>query len=354
VVMGWRRFPSSYRCVQGLGSSPFHTRCDRKPIQGEARCLRPMATDDWPSHAALCSAVARRVEAVLDQTGAGLAAIIRLILAGENRVLSPQPRPHSSLIVTAVCASAGGSWRQSLWPAVAMECAMAAADAFDDIADGEAAALRQQIGTGGMLMGAAGLLALAPGIALRGVEDGLSEHTVVELGRLLSQELGRAADGQARSLMAATATDEVAAYELSAAKSGPLGSLAAGLGARTATDDPHVLSAYAAFGWHVAVFSQLLNDARDSAPGGSREKRDVRAGSRTVPLVFAGSSGAPNDLEGGALVNWEERERERIVAEGGVLAAIALAQAERVRGLAVLDSLAAIGRPVDVLRQFLA
>jgi len=315
--------------------------------------LNPEPPAGWPPRAALCSAVAERVETLLGETGDRLAAVMRVIMSSENRVLSREPRPHSSIVVTAACVSAGGTWESALWPAVAMECAMAAADVFDDIADDEAAVLAENVGPGVVVMGAAGLLALATGIVLRGVEDGLPEQTVVDLGRLLSENLVQAADGQARSLSAATTTDAVDAYELAAAKSGPLGSLAARLGARTASDDPDLLQAYATYGWHLAVFSQLLNDARDAAPSGSTEKRDVRAGSRTVPLVFVGSSGAPPDLRGESLLEWEQRERERVATEGGLLAAVALAQAERLRGLAVLESLAEVGRPVDALRQLL-
>ena len=310
-----------------------------------------MAHDDFPSNAALGTAIAQRLESVLDETAQHLSGIIRLVFSSENRVLSAEPQPRSSIVVSTVCVSAGGVWRQSLWPAVAMECAMAAADMFDDVADGESTPLLRQIGPGGMLMGAAGLLALAPGIILRARDDGVPPQTVADLVRLLSDELAHAADGQARGLSSARSTDAVDAYELAAAKSGPLGSLAAQLGARIASSDPELLQSYATFGWHLAVFSQLLNDARDASPGASTEKRDVRTGSGTVPLVFTGSSGAPADVQGAALHEWEARERERVIAEGGVLAAVALAQAERGRGLAVLDSLATTGRPVDPLRQ---
>jgi geranylgeranyl pyrophosphate synthase len=310
-------------------------------------------TDAWPSMAHLRSALAERVEQVLGETGDRLAEISTAIMSSEDRVLSVDPRPQSSLLVMAACVSAGGTWQQALWPAVAMECAMAAADVFDDIADGEAAALWAHFGPGAVLIGTAGLLALAAGTVLRGIHDGLQERTVVDLGRLLSDELAQAADGQARSLAPRAVTDAVDAYEVAAGKSGPLGSLAARLGARTTSDDPELLRLYGSFGWHLAVFSQLLNDARDAAPSGSPYKRDVREGRQTVPLVFTGSAGAPSHLEGRALQEWEERERQRVAAEGGVLAAVALAHAERLRAAEVLETLAQIGRPVQVLRRLL-
>jgi hypothetical protein len=110
---------------------------------------------------------------------------------------------------------------------------------------------------------------------------------------------------------------------------------------------------YSSFGWHLAVYSQLLNDARDAAPSGSMHKRDVREGRQTVPLVFTDSAGAPSYLQGQALLAWEERERQRVAAEGGVGVAVALAQAERLRAGEVLETLAGIGRPVKVLRRLL-
>ena len=309
--------------------------------------------DGWPASTELRSALAGRTREVLAAVGDRLAEISTVIMSSEDRVLSANPRPQSSVLVLAACVSAGGSWQHALWPAVAMDCAMAAADVFDDIADGEAGTLSERFGPGSVLIGSAGLLALAAGIVLRGIHDGVPERTVIDLGRLLSDELAQAADGQARSLAPHAVTDAVDAYEVAAAKSGPLGSLAARLGARTACDDQELLRLYGRFGWHLAVYSQLLNDARDAAPGGSKQKRDVREGRQTVPLVFTGSAGAPANLQGRALAEWEERERQRVAAEGGVLAAVALAQAERLRAQEVLDALAQLGRPVQMLRHLL-
>jgi len=312
-------------------------------------------TDDapaiWPASADLCAAVTQRVNAVLNEQGNRLAPMIRLILSREDRVLSPEPRPQSSVLVAFACVSAGAAWQRALWSAVAMECAMAAADVFDDIADDEASALGEP---GVVLMGAAGLLALAAGSLLRGTDDGLSQRTVIDLGRMLSDELAHAADGQASSVAPDASDDALGAYELAAAKSGPLGSLAARLGARCATDDAEVQELYATYGWHLAVYSQLLNDTRDAAPGGPTHKRDVRDGRQTVPLVFTGSSGAPADVRGAALSSWESHERNRVAAEGGLVAALALAQAERLRALSALDTLASSGRPVEGLRRLLS
>jgi geranylgeranyl pyrophosphate synthase len=307
----------------------------------------------WPSPAELCAAVAGRLEEVLQATPDVMREVFRSIMSSEDRVLSATPRPQSSLLVAAAAVSAGGTWQTALWPAVAVECVMAAADVFDDIADSEATELDTRFGPGVALMGAAGLLTLGIGVIGRAVNDGLPHATVLEAVQLLTSELIAAADGQARSLRRETVIDATDAYDLAAAKSGPLGSLAACLGARTVSDDPELLRLYGRYGWHLAVYSQLFNDARDAAPSGSRRKRDVREGRNTVPLVFTHSSGAPPQLGGTALQEWERLERERVEAEGGVLTAVALAQAERVHALEVLETLARIGRPVQLLRQLL-
>jgi geranylgeranyl pyrophosphate synthase len=235
-----------------------------------------------------------------------------------------------------------------------MECALAAADVFDDLADGETGALASRFSDGVLLIGAAGLLALASEAALRADEDGIPASTVLALGRLLGAELAWAADGQAHASHTPPASGGVVeAYELSARKSGPLGALAARLGALSATDDEGLLELYGSYGWHLGVLSQLLNDARDAAPGAAPHKRDVRDGRPTVPLIFIGSSPAPADLAGPALAEWEERERRRVIAEGGMTATYALAHAERLRALQALDALARRGRPVRLLRDLL-
>lgn len=307
----------------------------------------------WPKALDVYAALRPRLEAVLAAQGELVAELARRALASGGRGLSDQPRSPVTLVVVGCCLSAGRDWRAALWPAVGMDCIMAAADLLDDVADGEMDAY-EGLSPGVVLTCAAGLLAAAGGVVLRAVEDGVPAQTAVALGQIVAAEFARAANGQARSLHAAVpAGDAVAAYQASSAKSGPFGSLAGRLGARVATEDADLLDLYGRYGWRSAVFGQLTNDAVDAAPGASVHKRDVVVGAQTVPLVFSGSAGAPAGLQGAELAAWEEQERERIAAAGGVTVAYALAQAERLRAIEVLDTLAARGHSVDGLRALL-
>jgi geranylgeranyl pyrophosphate synthase len=227
---------------------------------------------------------------------------------------------------------------------------MAAADLFDDVADADPDSNLAE-SPGVLLTAAAGLLAAAGAAVVRVVEDGVSSPTAVALVELLGHEFARAANGQAVSLQHLHGIDALAAYRQAAAKSGPLGSLIARLGARTATDNAEIVELLGQFGRRLGVRSQLLNDARDAAPGATRIKADVRIGARTVPLVFTGSTGAPHGLSETQLANWEEQERARIAASGGLIAARALAEAERLGAVHALDSLEHLGCRVAGLRR---
>jgi len=205
-----------------------------------------------------------------------------------------------------------------------------------------------------LVTAAAGMLTLASVAALRVDEDGASPMTAVALGKLFGDKFAHAANGQAVNLAPNQRIDALAAYRQAAAKSGPLGSLIARLGARTATDDERIVDLLGEFGRRLAVHSQLMNDARDAAPSAMRLKADVRAGAHTVPLAFTGSSGAPRELVDDELSAWEQNERARILAGGGLAAAQALAEAERLRAVQILDTLEGLGCDVGGLRALLA
>jgi geranylgeranyl pyrophosphate synthase len=305
----------------------------------------------WPTSAEVHAAVAERVLRLLDQYGGPVATVATRALSAGQGLLSERPHSLTCVLVPGACIAAGGTWQAALWPAAAAELVMAAADVLDDVADldpGTETSTRPGV----LLTAAAGMLTLASVAALRVVEDDATPMTAVALGQLLGDKFAQAANGQAVNLAPNQRIDALAAYRQAAAKSGPLGSLIARLGARTATDDERIVDLLGEFGRRLAVYSQLINDARDAAPG-ALQKADVRAGAHTVPLAFTHSAGAPPELSEDALAAWEQNERARILAGGGVAAAQALAEAERLRAVQILDTLEGLGRGVAGLRALL-
>lgn len=308
------------------------------------------AIERWPSLGEIYPYVAARAEALLAHRGPLVTRLARAALSAGHGILAEKPHAMSTAVVVGACVCAGGDWRHAAWPAVAMECVMAAADVLDDVADGNLDLLPEGFSPGAALTAAAGLLALAGEAVVRGEDDDVPPLTAVALARLLGGAFARAAEGQAQGLMPATApATPVHAYQVASEKSGPLGSLAARLGARTATDDPELVEALSQFGWHLAVHNQLLNDLRDAAPGAPAHKPDVRQGHLTVPIAFAASPGAPVDVSAEALAAWERAERDRIEATGALSVTFALAEAERLKAHRVLDSLKDRRRPVEGL-----
>ena len=179
-------------------------------------------------------------------------------------VLADKPHSLTTVLVPGACLSAGADWRAALWPAAGAECMMAAADLFDDVADADpGVAFNPAVA----LTAAAGLLSLAGLAVIRVVEDGASPQLPWPWPGCW----------QRNSPAPVTVRQPICSpmgpwmlwppYRQSAAKSGPLGSLIARLGARTATDDGDIVDSSVDSAGTSRVRSQLLNDARDAAPG---------------------------------------------------------------------------------------
>jgi geranylgeranyl pyrophosphate synthase len=303
----------------------------------------------WPSSTEVHAAVAERIRRLLDEHFGPVADFGRRTMSVGHGVLSDHPHSFTTVLIPGTCLAAGADWHAALWPTAAAEYMMAAADLFDDVADADPGNLAAG-NPGVALTAAAGLLSLAAVAVVRVTDDGARPTTAVALADLLGTGFAQAANGQAANLQPERSVDALTAYLQAAAKSGPLGSLMARLGARTATDDVEIVDLLGQFGRCLAVRSQLLNDARDAAPDAADLKADVRAGARTVPLAFAHSTGAPPSLTDEEAAAWETQERARVAAGGGLIAAQALAEAERLRAIQALDALEHLGRPVDGLR----
>jgi hypothetical protein len=267
----------------------------------------------WPTSSELHAEAQHRLGALLDATGGVVAAVGRQALSSSHGLLSAAPQSLTTVLVVGACVAAGGSWRAAVWPAVGAECLMAAADLFDD-ADGDARHAEAPL----LLTAAAGLLSLATVALVRAIDDGATPSTAAALVQLAGEGVAAAANRHALNLAPVTGqVDAVTAYCDAAARSAPLGSLLARLGGRTATEDARILGLLGDFGSRLGVRSQLLNDA-----------------------------GAP-------LASWEAQERPWAAAGGGLLAAAALAQADRLRALDALDALEQLGCSVAGLCELL-
>jgi geranylgeranyl pyrophosphate synthase len=306
---------------------------------------------DWPRASQLYAPVRERLRLVLDRHPL-TARVAAPSFEKPGKILGEGTMAFSPLVVMGSCFSAGGVWQQAVWPAAALELLMGSADLLDDIADGELDAY--DVSPGVVLTAAAGLLALAGEAMARSTEDGVAPEIAAELAARLGADFALAAEGQATSLHTPPGEGDVmGAYQLAAGKSGPFGALAAWSGARVTTADADLLERYGEYGRALAVHSQLLNDARDASPEGSVAKEDIRAASPTVPVIFARSRGAPAGISSEELPAWEQAERQRIKAAGGVATAFAMAEAERAQAMVILDELRTAGLRVYGLRALL-
>src|SRR5689334_11205804 len=201
-----------------------------------------MAEPDWPSSQEVHAAARPRLERLLEATGGLTAEIGGHAFGVKHGLLSEAPHSLTIVLVAGACQSAGQPWQCALWPAVGAECMMIAADLFDDAADLDPAGTLAQYGSPVLLTTAAGLLSLATTAVLRVSDDGAPASTAVALVGIRASGFAAACNGQALNLQkGANQLDALSAYRQSAAKSGPLGSLIARMGARTASDNPKVV-----------------------------------------------------------------------------------------------------------------
>ncbi|HVC35350.1 MAG TPA: hypothetical protein VNL16_17695, partial [Chloroflexota bacterium] len=167
--------------------------------------------------------IATRVETLIRGAGRTLENVARAALGQEGGILSARPTAIWSDLLTRACVAAGGRPTDARWAATGVEITMAAADIFDDVADGEPSEALRRYGPGALLTTAAGLLSLGTEAMLRSVEDGVSEHCANLLARVLARGFAAATDGQTASLLATGQVRDVGeAYRLAAGKSGPL------------------------------------------------------------------------------------------------------------------------------------
>lgn len=234
------------------------------------------------------------VRSRIAETIGGMVAEAGLTDEFRELLLIPLSRPHKpfgnesewpwSALVIASSQSAGGDELAAISVAAAVECALAGADVFDEIEDGDASELVDRCGSPQALNVAGGLLSLAY-LLLAHVGNEAADSS---LGSLLSQTMSRfmltAANGQHLDLAgegSGLAADE--AVVIAQAKAGTLGAMAARLGALVGRQGEERLAEYERVGQHLATAGQLANDLRDATD--SSTKSDLLRQKPTLPLA---------------------------------------------------------------------
>lgn len=258
-------------------------------------------------------------------------------------ILIPLSRPHKpfgtdpewpwSALVVAAAHSASAGVLAATTVAAAVECALAAADVFDEIEDGDASDLIDRCGAAQALNVAGALLSLAYLILadLKAEEP----HRLPQplLSGTMSRFMLQAAAGQHVDLAnegVNLTSDE--ALDSARSKAGALGAMACRLGALIHLQDEELLTEYEHFGRHLATAGQIANDLRDA--GDTSTKSDLARGKSTLPLLIGHRSiqqerSADDAFDPAGALGWVVVEYELQLARQAV---------DRLNGLGVATS----------------
>lgn len=266
--------------------------------------------------------------------------LLEIPLRQRGKVLSEDPVPRWPAIVLAAAAAAGGDARVAAHVAAAVELFNAAADVFDEIADGDYSPLVEQADTGQALNAASALLMLAHRVVTDLPTVGVSTADIPLYTETLSTGALRAAAGQHLDLRAEGCTELSSEDALSIArqKAGSLGAMACRLGALTGTQDPGLLALYGSFGCHLGTIGQLMNDVQDAADGTG--KSDDERSKSTLPRLYARATQS-------------ESPRLDLEASGALHFAWVIIEMERQAATEILDQLAAHNQQVEPLTDLL-
>lgn len=210
-------------------------------------------------------------------------------------ILIPLSRPHKpygsdpewpwSALVIAAAQSASAGKPAAATVAAAVECALAAADVFDEIEDGDASDLIDCCGAAQALNVAGALLSLAY-LILASLKDE-EPHRLLQpmLSRTMSRFMLQAAAGQHVDLASEGANPAPHdALETARSKAGAFGAMACRLGALIQLQDEELLIEYEHFGRHLVTAGQIANDLRDA--GDTSSKSDLARDKSTLPLLI--------------------------------------------------------------------
>lgn len=213
--------------------------------------------------------------------------VSRQVIASGVSADSASPSPFGLLVLLSHEA-AFGSPTDALSAAAAVQFLISAAEALDDLQDGDpVAGLAEQDAVAGAELIAA-LLELShlgmTGTAARGCRPDRVASAAGALSRFALVALG----AQHREIhnTADVAGSVAEAESVARGKSGSFGRAACEVGAMLATDDMALITRVGDFGEQWAIFDQLLDDIAAVWPGG-RPDRDLANRRMTVPVALA-------------------------------------------------------------------
>lgn len=300
--------------------------------------------DDRPLVALVASEVRSALTVAADRPE--FLTILEALLSRPGRILAPRGPAKWPIFVFAACRACGGEPALSIGPAAAVEFAVAAADAVDDLVDDE---WEGSVPWGRALNATAALPWLAQRCIQR-VRTEIEPARAARIGRLIGDGYLAAAGGEDLDLEleARAEPSEEMAYEMTRRKSGALLAMACRVGAAVATDDPIRLDLVGRFGEQIGVIAQLLNDLAGVEPGQPGRGSDLRRGKKTLPVAFAlrcvREEGVPDFpaayYHEGPLDAADEEHIARAIRDlGGAHYAWVVADAHRREAFALLDML---------------
>lgn len=220
-------------------------------------------------------------------------AISRQLAAGGVGRDSPTPSPFGLLVLLSYEAAGGTRAEDATPAAAAVQFLVAAAEALDDVQDGDPVdgLIEQDPAAAAELIAALLELSHLSLISISGFGSS-KRDSMAAASSSLSRFALTALGAQHREIHASgSETGDLGdARRNLSAKSGSFGRAACEVGAGLATDDPEVISTIGDFGHNWAVVDQLLNDIAAVWPGGKPD-RDLLNGRNTVPVVLARAAG---------------------------------------------------------------
>lgn len=232
--------------------------------------------------------------------------LLLLLLSRPGRVLAPTGTSIWPALVLDTCHALGGDLEAAVDVAVAMECVAATADVVDDLVDQE---WDEALAPSGRAINATLALSFLAQRCAGKVVTRLGAVRSCLINQLLAQGILDACAGEDLDLRLerTSAVTEEDAHEMTRRKSGSFMALACTLGAAVATDEEAILDLVRAFGGHIGIIHQLLNDLAGIDPDRLQRGSDLRQRKKTLPVAFALRCAREEGME--PVLAWYDRRR---------------------------------------------